>query len=183
LLERIFSSFCLNLGLRSIGVMSAAVKPELSNPYQRPTAEQERRKRVETKRAQLQPQVASFVTPPRPLWLTSLIACRHVSTGAACLLGITLLPIYGWSVLNQHAWGQSYQQLEQLQRSERQLLANIEIDKFKVAETAERQPAGLVRQVPENTLFLPPSQAPTKPAAKTHRVPVLPVVPLSPVSY
>jgi hypothetical protein len=183
LLEHIFSSFCLNLELGSIGAMSTAIKPELSNPYERSTAEQERRKRVETKRAQLQPRVASLVTPPRPRWLASLVACRHVSTGAACLLGISLLPIYGWSVVNQHAWGQSYQQLEQLQRSERQLLANIEIDKFKVAETAERQPAGLVRQVPENTLFLPPAQAPAKPAAKSDRAPVLPVVPLSPVSY
>ncbi len=163
--------------------MSAAVKHELSNPYQRSVAEQERRKRVETKRAKLQPRVASLVSPPRPLWLTSLIACRHVSTGVACLLGISLLPIYGWSVLNQHSWGQSYRQLEQLQRSERQLLANIEVRKFQVAETVERQPAGLVRQVPENTLFLPPAQAPAKQAGKSKHAPVLPVVPLSPVSY
>ncbi len=163
--------------------MSAAVKPEFSNPYQRSDVEQERRKRVETRRAKLQPQVASLVTPPRPFWLNSLIAFRHVSTGTACLLGISLLPFYGWNVLNQHSWGKSYQQLEQLQRSERKLLANIEVDKFQVAEKAERQPTGLVRQVPGNTLFLAPSPSPVKPAAKSHSAPVLPVVPLSPVSY
>lgn len=168
--------------------MSAAIKSEVSNPYLRSAADLERRRQVETRRAQLQSSpksspVSPLVTPPRPIWLSACITLRHLSTASALVLGTTLLPIYGWSVFNQHHWGESYEKLANLQQQERQLLASIEVRKYQVAEQAEHQPARLVRQVPANTLFLAPASTRSEQFIRPQPAPVLSVVPLSPVSY
>jgi hypothetical protein len=162
--------------------LKSALKPETAHPYLRSTAEQNRR-RIETRRTQLQSRVSPLVNPPRPLWLSTCFLLRHLSTTSALVLGATLLPIYGWSVLSQHQWGTAYGQLVNLQQQEQRLQANIELRKYKVAEQAELQPAGLVPQAPANLLFLSPAATRSLPATPAQPASVLPVVPLSPVSY
>ena len=69
-----------------------------------------------------------------------------------CLLTLTLvgcaLSLYGQSVYQHRQWGQSYAQLEQLQKLEQQGMAASEIMKQSLAEEAERPASHMSSQMP-----------------------------------
>uniref|UniRef100_B8HTI8 Uncharacterized protein n=1 Tax=Cyanothece sp. (strain PCC 7425 / ATCC 29141) TaxID=395961 RepID=B8HTI8_CYAP4 len=163
--------------------MSAALKPNYY-PHDEKEVARERRRLVEQRRQKLQAKVEPFVLPPQPRWLTALIRLQHVSTAGTLLIVGALLPLYGWGSLTQHNWGKRFSELEHLQRQERQLLADREMRKYQVAEQAERQPLGLVREVPGNTLFLPTAAVKT-PSTSADLVdqPAAPLPVPSPISY
>ncbi|MDG2989717.1 hypothetical protein L3556_02025 [Candidatus Synechococcus calcipolaris G9] len=94
-----------------------------------------------------------------PLWLKSLGVLKWgTGLGSVAILA-SLLPLYGWSALCQYQWGQSYRQLEQLKQQERELLAAQQSQRYQVAEQIERQPQGLVRQGPQQVVFIPEKPA------------------------
>lgn len=80
----------------------------------------------------------------------------QTSTLATCLLISSTLGVYGWSVYTQQLWNQSYQDLQSLQRSERELITSNGLITNELAEKAESGSAGLVKPSKNNTLFLEP---------------------------
>jgi hypothetical protein len=94
-----------------------------------------------------------------------------------------VLPIYGWSVYTQRSWGQAYNHLEQLQRDQRQLIAANEMRKYQVTQQAEGSPAGLVRQMPGNTIFLKPEQSRAAKPASSVQPTLVPAENSSPIGY
>lgn len=90
-----------------------------------------------------------------PLWLKSLGVLKWGTGLSSVLLLTSLLPLYGWAAFCQYQWGQSYRQLEQLKQQERELLAALQHQRYQVAEQIERQPQGLVRQGPQQVVFMP----------------------------
>lgn len=104
----------------------------------------------------------SSVTPlqlvPQPQQsrrLALLMKLRRISTPAAVLLILGILPLYGWSVSTQVSWGKRYQHLDQLRRNERQFQAQTETAKHDITQNAMENASGLVPQGPSNNLFLP----------------------------
>ncbi len=95
-----------------------------------------------------------------PPWFLLLLTLRKVSTPVVLLLTLSVLPLYGWSVYTQRNWGQTYAQLEQLKRDERNLSLKQEARLHHVNENAEMNPAGLTPKGPHNTLFIKPEPAP-----------------------
>ena len=73
-----------------------------------------------------------------------------------CLLTLTLvgcaLSLYGQSVYQHRQWGQSYAQLERLQKLEQQGIAASEIMKQSLAEEAERPTSQMTSQMPNNSI-------------------------------
>jgi hypothetical protein len=135
------------------------------------------------------PALKTLPTAMTPLWLTWLRKLRLPATIFSTLLVGSTLPVYGWSVFNQHQWGMSYRELEELQRQERQLASDRAVRRFQVTEASEQQPTGLVPQGPNNTIFLPPAalRAPAKSAQKpgtpTTKTPTPRPTQINPVSY
>lgn len=139
--------------------MSAAVKSVPTTTHRRLTSVQQPRVSVSPRTRQSIRRTVETLAPTRPpLWLRAIIHLQRRSTPITLLLVASALPVYGWSVYTQRAWGEAYEKLEQLQRQERQLVAANEIRKYEVTQQAELSPVGLVRQVPENTIFLKPEQ-------------------------
>jgi hypothetical protein len=102
------------------------------------------------------------VAPPArsvPPWLLLLLTLRKVSTPLVLLLTLSVLPLYGWTVYTQRNWGQTYAQLEQLKRDERNLLLQHAARQHHINENAEQNPAGLTPKGPHNTLFVKPEPA------------------------
>ena len=75
-----------------------------------------------------------------------------------CLLTLTLvgcaLALYGQSVYQHRQWGQSYAQLERLQKLEQQGIAASEIMKQSLAEEAERPTSQMTSQMPDKAISL-----------------------------
>lgn len=122
------------------------------------------------------------VAPTRssPPWLMLLLALRKVSTPLVVLLTLSVLPLYGWTVHTQKDWGNTYAQLEQLKRNERNLLVQLEGRRYSINENAEKNPAGLTPKGPHNTLFVKP-----EPAKRPQPLADEPLSPLrmSPIGY
>jgi hypothetical protein len=97
--------------------------------------------------------------PSRQLAL--LLKLRKISTPAAVMLTLVILPIYGWSASTQLSWGKRYQHLEQLRREERHYQTETETLKHDLTQEAMQNSAGLVPQGPNNNLFLP--ELPSRP--------------------
>lgn len=115
-----------------------------------------------------------------PLWFVLLLTLRKVSTPLVLLLTLSVLPLYGWSVYTQKTWGQTYAQLEQLKRNERNLLLQHETRLHHINENAEKNPAGLTPKGPRNTLFMKPEPAKLPEAAPAERSSSLK---MSPIGY
>lgn len=100
-----------------------------------------------------------------PAWLSTLTVLQRGSTLMTFILVAGVLAVYGCSVYSQRAWSQDHRQLSHLQRQERELIAASETRKQQIAQEAESPQAGLVRQVPANTVFLRPE--PLRPARRS----------------
>lgn len=104
-------------------------------------------------------EIRPLSSTPTSLWLKSLGVLKWGTGIGSVLILASLLPLYGWSALCQYQWGQSYRQLEQLKQQERELLAAQQSQRHQVAEQIERQPQGLVRQGPQQVVFMPEQPA------------------------
>ncbi|BAQ62794.1 cell division protein FtsL [Geminocystis sp. NIES-3708] len=94
----------------------------------------------------------------RPLWLKSLILFGHGSS-LVCYgsVGIAFI-IYGMTVYAPKLWTQKYQELQSLQKQERQFSFTDEIIKNQLAESAKKSGSGLVNPDPtQPPIFLPDS--------------------------
>jgi hypothetical protein len=92
-----------------------------------------------------------------PDWLRQLLQIqRGVWLGTIAVSSLALL-VYSWSVYSQQQWGLAYQRLEQLRRSERQLVAGSEIMKNDIAQQIDPVDLGLAPQRPDNVIFLQPA--------------------------
>lgn len=115
--------------------------------------------------------------------LAVLVKLRRVSTPTALVMILGILPLYGWSVSTQLAWGKRYQHLDQLRRDERQYQALTETLKHDLTQNAMQKGLGLVPQGPNNNLFLPEMPArPNAPVVTTPAVPPHPIV-STPLAY
>lgn len=95
----------------------------------------------------------NFVAP-NPWWLRSLLFLKYGSgllTGGLIFVTIT---IYGGNVSTQRQWSESYQQLESLRRTERQLVVTNEVIKNKAAQESSTTKQ-LVRLDPSQRVYLP----------------------------
>lgn len=90
-----------------------------------------------------------------PLWLLQLCYFRHRSSAIMWLLVAAMLTVYGWTVYSQQRWNQAYQQLEQLQVHERQLVTTNEMLKNQMAKQAQEPDTGLVPPNPAAAIVLP----------------------------
>lgn len=94
----------------------------------------------------------------RPLWLKSLILFGHGSS-LVCYgsVGLAFI-IYGMTVYAPKLWTQKYQELQSLQKQERQFSFTDEIIKNQLAESAKKSGSGLVNPDPtQPPIFLPDS--------------------------
>ncbi|PZD72855.1 hypothetical protein C1752_03319 [Acaryochloris thomasi RCC1774] len=115
-------------------------------------------------------------------WFLLLLTLRKVSTPLVLLLTFSILPLYGWTVSTQRNWGQTYAQLEQLKRDERNLLLQHETRQHHINENAEKNPVGLTPKGPHNTLFVKPEPAHIPQAAPVDEEPSAPLQ-MSPIGY
>jgi hypothetical protein len=110
-----------------------------------------------------------------------MLAQRGSSAVTFLLIAVTLV-IYGWTVYSQQLWGQTYRQLESLQRKERQTTAANEVLKDQMARQAESPKAGLVAPDASRSIFLQP--APNRPnVVAPVAPPVAPLAPAKPLAY
>ncbi len=116
-----------------------------TSPRYSPQARRKRKRALES--------LPSSEVPP---WLNLLVTIQRGSIPITFLLVAGVLAVYGWSVYSQRAWSQTYRQLTQLQRQERELIAASETRKQQIAHQAESSSTGLVRQVPAKIVFLAP---------------------------
>jgi hypothetical protein len=107
-------------------------------------------------RAKLRPLI---LTGDYPDWLRQLLQIqRGVWLGTIAVSSLAMV-VYSWSVYSQQQWGQAYQRLDQLRRSERQLVAGSEMMKNDIAQQIDPADLGLAPQRPDNVIFLQPSAA------------------------
>lgn len=119
-----------------------------------------------------------------PLWLNILTFLGTTSTGLSIGVVAVCVTIYGLTVSAPRLWTQKYQNLQDLQKKERQFTFTDEMLKHKLAEEAKRGDSGLVNPDPARPpIFLPKTQTqpvqplqPTSPEPKT-------VKPIFPVAY
>lgn len=96
-----------------------------------------------------------------PLWLRLLMSTQKLSIVVTVLLTVSVFAIYGWTVYAQEQWNQQYKKLEQLKRQERQLTAAEGSFNNELMRSAEKNPGELVRERPEQSIFL--QAAPLRP--------------------
>lgn len=95
---------------------------------------------------------------PKPAPYAPWVQWLMVGQKGICLLTLTLvgsaLALYGQSVYQHRQWGQSYAQLERLQKLEQQGIAASEIMKQSLAEEAERPTSQMTSQMPDKAISL-----------------------------
>lgn len=96
-----------------------------------------------------------------PFWLIRLCYLQRHSSVILFLLVAMMLTVYSLTVYFQQMWSQEYQQLESLQRHERQLTTTNEVLKNQMALQAQQPTMGLVPSNPATAIFLSP--APQRP--------------------
>ena len=91
-----------------------------------------------------------------PLWLTILLLTKNVSF-LICYVTVGLaLTMYGMTVYAPQQWTQKYNQLQQLQKKERQFTFSDEMIKHQLALDANQANSGLVNPDPtQPPIFLP----------------------------
>lgn len=92
-----------------------------------------------------------------PIKLQILLLLQKGSFGLALISMATSLGVYISSVRIPQLWSQEYQNLENLQRQERQLTAINETLKYQIAQQAREQKQNLTWQKPEEAVFVTPA--------------------------
>jgi hypothetical protein len=106
-----------------------------------------------TLRGKLQP----LVLPSHlPSWLQSLMQVQRSVLVGTIVLSTVALGTYGWSVYSQQQWGMAYNQLQRLQRNERQLISGNEMMKNQIAQQVDPKTLGLAPQKADDVIFIKP---------------------------
>jgi hypothetical protein len=90
-----------------------------------------------------------------------LMRVQKLSIATTVLLTVSVFVIYGWTVYAQDQWNQQYKKLEQLKRQERQLTNAAGSFDNELLRSIQKEPGDLVRERPENSIFL--QAAPLRP--------------------
>ena len=105
-------------------------------------------------------QTAKFPSvQPLPVKLRVLLLLQKSSLGLAFILIATSIAVYVSTVRIPELWSKKYQDLETLQRQERQLVAANESLKYKLAQQAQQEDSNLALIKSNNALFIPLSQS------------------------
>ena len=91
----------------------------------------------------------------KPIWLRFLLFVQHGSSVLAFGSISITLSVYAGVVYSQQQWSRHYEELQKLQRDQRDLITANETLKNQLAEQAENPDAGLVSPTSANTLVLP----------------------------
>ena len=94
---------------------------------------------------------------PLPAKLKVLLLLQKSSLGLAFILIATSIAVYVSTVRIPELWSKKYQDLERLQRQERQLVATNESLKHELAQQAQQEDSNLTLINSKNTLFIPPA--------------------------
>jgi len=126
----------------------------------------------------------TFSEVKSPLWLKVLTFLGTTSTGLSIAFVAVGVTVYGLTVSAPRLWTQKYQNLQDLQKKERQFTFTDEMLKHKLAEEAKRADSGLVNPDPSKPpIFLPDTQIepvqPTQPSSPPPKT----VKPIFPVAY
>jgi len=116
------------------------------------------RQKASNQNVKRMPRTNSF---PLPLWLRMLMRVQKLSIATTVLLTVSVFVIYGWTVYAQDQWNQQYKKLEQLKRQERQLTNAAGSFDNELLRSIQKEPGDLVRERPENSIFL--QAAPLRP--------------------
>ncbi|HIK37772.1 MAG: hypothetical protein NZ901_12970 [Geminocystis sp.] len=119
-----------------------------------------------------------------PLWLQALIILEHASSILCYPTVAIALVIYGMTAYAPRQWTSKYQELQELQRRERQITMTEELLKETVVESAKEKGSGFINpQLTQPPLFLPNSN-PTVIQSKRKSTPaVKEIKPIFPVAY
>jgi hypothetical protein len=130
--------------------------------------------------------VKPFQSPskPLPIWLRSLLWLQQGSSVVTLGLISATLTLYAFTVYAPRLWSQEYDQLQKLQREERELTATNETLKNQIAQQAQRPDTGLVPSKPSSAIFLSPAPVPPlhkaqSPVAQPNLLPPTSNVPLA----
>lgn len=121
--------------------------------------------------------------PTLPPQVRLLLALRRFSTPIAIVLVVGVLPIYGWSVMTQHSWGQRWQHLQTLRQDERHLTNETESQTHTITQKVQNNPTGFVPLSPNNSVFLKPQPPQPAPRNSTHVLPDLAIDLETPLAY
>ncbi|MBE9180389.1 hypothetical protein IQ268_17650 [Oculatella sp. LEGE 06141] len=117
-----------------------------------------------------------------PAWLKLLMVAHRGSSLVTVSLIAAVLAVYSWTVYSQQIWSRQFQQLEALQRKERQLTTANEVFKNEMAQQAGQSDTGLLLPSPGNTIFLEPA-TPRPPLASPSEQLVPDAAPTGPLGY
>jgi hypothetical protein len=102
--------------------------------------------------------VSSISYKNRPLWLKSMILFGHGSSFVCYITVAIAFIMYGMTVYAPKSWTQKYEELQNLQKQERQFSFTDEIIKNQLGESAKTSGSGLVNPDPtQPPIFLPDS--------------------------
>ena len=154
--------------------MSALRQPDFSTEYYAPLVRPKKKVRQNTKRTN-QPQAKTKVikspTFSQSHNLTSnlriLSLVQQASFGLAIVSMATSIGVYISTVQIPDIWSQKYQNLEDLQRQERQLVSINETMKYQIAKEAGKSETLSISK-PESALFINPTQAKPRAASKNN---------------
>lgn len=118
-----------------------------------------------------------------PEWLLRWQGIHFYSSIIAFVLVSSALVVYGWTVYSQQLWSQSYRQLQNLQRQERELRTNNEALKNKIAQEASQPSAKLVSPTPSTMIFMHPAPLDSKPTPPTTTPPETQQQSVNPLGY
>ena len=118
-----------------------------------------------------------------PEWLLRWQGIHFYSSIIAFVLVSSVLVVYGWTVYSQQLWSQSYRQLQNLQRQERELRTNNEALKNKIAQEASQPSANLVSPTPSTMIFMNPAPLDSKPTPPTTKPPETQQQSVNPLGY
>ncbi|MGK7937609.1 MAG: hypothetical protein AB4206_17720 [Xenococcaceae cyanobacterium] len=94
---------------------------------------------------------------PLPAKLKALLLLQKTSLGLAFVLIASSIAVYISTVRIPELWSKKYQDLETLQRQERELVATNESLKHKLAQQAQQEDSNLILIGSKNTLFITPA--------------------------
>jgi hypothetical protein len=121
--------------------------------------------------------------PTLPPQVRLLLVLRRFSTPIAVGLVVGVLPIYGWSVMTQHSWGQRWQHLQTLRQDERHLSNESESQTHTITQKVQNNPSGFVPLSPQNSVFLKPQPPQPAPQNSPNVLPDLAIDLETPLAY
>jgi hypothetical protein len=120
----------------------------------------------------------------RPLWLKSMIIFGHGSS-LMCYVSVAItFVMYSMTVYAPKLWTQKYEELQNLQKQERQFSFTDEIIKNQLGESAKKSGSGLVNPDPtQPPIFLPDSNPKPIELEPSHSATPKEIEKISPIAY